>query len=279
MDAGDFDRILAQWEETGEISPHEVEAIEDALSHGDPNARRVRRLLPLLRRDAQEAAAQTMTTEDATARATPSQPDTERTHTDTPASIMQAIASEERATEDSSPSRPASSGEQSPARQPAPASAPTSAPEPTSTSRFPRLGATFHRQGVRAAAVAASLVFAVAAASLVSYSLGYQQGSGSAETAVTETAEQSDTVTVHFRVVMPEAEEVSLIGDFNDWDPEATPLTLREDGRTWSATLDLRNDRAYTYNFVVDDEQVIPDPAADRTIPDSFGGEKSVISL
>ncbi|MFW5995025.1 MAG: isoamylase early set domain-containing protein [Spirochaetia bacterium] len=270
MDAGDLDRILGQWEETGEISPDEVESIEQALSHGDPQAIRVRKLLPLLRRDAAEAASQapaerkvvvqeSTTPESTAAPATPqsgtAQSDTLPTHTDTASSIMQALASEGDPAEPSVPSRPAS------------------------TSRFPKLSKTFHRQGVRTAAVAASLVFAVAAASLVSYSLGYREGSGTSETAVTETGEQSDTVTVQFRVVMPDAEEVSLIGDFNDWDPEATPLTLRDDGRTWSATLDLRGDRAYTYNFVVDDEQVIPDPAADRTIPDSFGGEKSVISL
>lgn len=132
---------------------------------------------------------------------------------------------------------------------------------------------------LRLTAIAASLVFAILGVSLLSYTLGYRQGSGAAETTIADVSEEGETVTVHFRVVAPEAAHVSLVGDFNDWDPEATPLRLRDDGETWSATLDLRGDRAYTYNFILDDETIIPDPAAERTIPDSFGGEKSVISL
>lgn len=132
---------------------------------------------------------------------------------------------------------------------------------------------------MRVAALAASLVLAIAGASLLSYTLGYREGSGSAQATVADISDEGETVTVHFRLVAPEAAHVSLVGDFNDWDPEATPLRLRDDGKTWSATLDLRGDRVYTYNFILDDKEIVPDPAAERTIPDSFGGEKSVISL
>jgi 1,4-alpha-glucan branching enzyme len=37
---------------------------------------------------------------------------------------------------------------------------------------------------------------------------------------------------VAFRVWAPNAESVSVTGDFNDWDDEATPLE-REDGGYW----------------------------------------------
>src|SRR5579862_3204610 len=34
-------------------------------------------------------------------------------------------------------------------------------------------------------------------------------------------------------------EKVVAVGDFNDWAPTGTPLTLAPDGRTWTASLKL----------------------------------------
>jgi 1,4-alpha-glucan branching enzyme len=48
----------------------------------------------------------------------------------------------------------------------------------------------------------------------------------------------------------PEAKRVSLVGDFNDWDPAATPMRRLPDGR-WMATLDLHHGH-HRYLFIVD---------------------------
>lgn len=55
---------------------------------------------------------------------------------------------------------------------------------------------------------------------------------------------------VPFSCSAPHAGSVHLAGTFNDWDPNATPLTRRADG-TWAVSLDLPPGR-YEYKFVVD---------------------------
>jgi hypothetical protein len=48
----------------------------------------------------------------------------------------------------------------------------------------------------------------------------------------------------------PEAREVQVAGNFNDWRPEATPLKNTGDGK-WVARLSLRSGQ-YEYRLVVD---------------------------
>ena len=46
------------------------------------------------------------------------------------------------------------------------------------------------------------------------------------------------TIGVHFVVLEPEAQRVSLCGAFNGWSPEATPMIRQRDGY-WEATVPL----------------------------------------
>ncbi|MCA1753194.1 MAG: isoamylase early set domain-containing protein [Spirochaeta sp.] len=158
------------------------------------------------------------------------------------------------------------------------------------TTRFQR--STSKRAGLqRAAWKATAGVAAVLAVAFVSYGFGYRQAAHRTEEAQTASIAEAQSprdaepvpagngVSVRFRVVAPGASQISVVGDFNDWDPQITPMEQAQDGETWIVTTELEPDRAYTYNFVIDGTQFIPDPAAGRTIQDSFGGEKSVISL
>jgi 1,4-alpha-glucan branching enzyme len=56
-----------------------------------------------------------------------------------------------------------------------------------------------------------------------------------------------------------EANQVSLVGDFNKWDAQATPMTRMPDGR-WMASLELPHGY-HQYLFLVDGKPVL-DPAA-----------------
>ena len=80
----------------------------------------------------------------------------------------------------------------------------------------------------------------------------------------------------HFAVWAPNAASVSVVGDFNDWDPRATPLHPGTDG-VWTATLPLRPGR-YRYTFIVDGSWR-RDPAAPRALEDDFGRPTSVITI
>jgi hypothetical protein len=81
-----------------------------------------------------------------------------------------------------------------------------------------------------------------------------------------------------FVLVAPQAASVSLVGDFNDWDPARTPMsTARPDG-LWTAVLPLAPGR-YRYAFLVDGQRWLPDPAAPRAGEDEFGVPSSVVTV
>jgi Glycogen recognition site of AMP-activated protein kinase len=70
---------------------------------------------------------------------------------------------------------------------------------------------------------------------------------------------------------------VALVGDFNNWDPRATPLRPASDS-LWSVVVPLRPGR-YRYTFVVDGTQWRRDPSAPRALEDDFGTPTSVITV
>ncbi len=83
---------------------------------------------------------------------------------------------------------------------------------------------------------------------------------------------------VVFAFVAPAASNVSLVGEFNDWDTGATPLALVDSRGVWSVTLPLRPGR-YLYMFVVDGTRWAPDPAAPVAPDDGFGVPNSVVTV
>ena len=78
-------------------------------------------------------------------------------------------------------------------------------------------------------------------------------------------------------VLRTSASSVALVGDFNDWDPHATPLRASADS-LWSVVVPLRPGR-YHYTFVVDGTRWRRDPAAPRALEDDFGTPTSVITI
>ncbi len=84
------------------------------------------------------------------------------------------------------------------------------------------------------------------------------------------------TEIVQFVLVAPQASTVAVVGDFNDWDPNRTPLQAEAAGGVWSVNVPLRSG-AHQYAFVVDGKDWRPDPAAPRAVTDDFGSPNSVI--
>jgi hypothetical protein len=80
---------------------------------------------------------------------------------------------------------------------------------------------------------------------------------------------------VEFALVAPHASRVSVVGDFNGWDPTATPMR-RTRGRLWQAAVPVPVGR-HVYAFVVDGDQWMPDPAAPISPEDEFGTRNSVL--
>ena len=83
-----------------------------------------------------------------------------------------------------------------------------------------------------------------------------------------------DTVYVRFEFAAPTARAVNLAGDFNGWKPDATVMS-RGTGGVWVATIPVAVG-VHKYQFVVDGNTWVPDPAAGTT-DDGFGGRNSLI--
>jgi hypothetical protein len=77
-----------------------------------------------------------------------------------------------------------------------------------------------------------------------------------------------------FSIAAPGAARVSLVGDFNQWHADVTPLRPVGDGRTWAVEVALPPGR-HVYAFVVDGK-IVPDPDAPRAADDDFGVPNSV---
>ena len=69
-----------------------------------------------------------------------------------------------------------------------------------------------------------------------------------------------------------------MVGDFNDWDPAATPLRRTDDGETWTVELHLKPGR-YHYTFLIDGRRWAGDPAGARAVESDFGAPVSVLTV
>ena len=83
---------------------------------------------------------------------------------------------------------------------------------------------------------------------------------------------------VRFVLEAPEATRVSLVADFNDWSISGYELSPTPFGE-WEIVVPLRRGRSYIYNFVLDGEHWIVDPAASIRVEDGFGGASSTLTL
>lgn len=89
-----------------------------------------------------------------------------------------------------------------------------------------------------------------------------------------------DVSKVTFRLpkdAAPRAANVALVGDFNDWDTDATPMTRLKNG-DFKVTLELEPGREYQYRYLIENEIWENDWEADRYSPSGFeGAENSVV--
>ena len=80
---------------------------------------------------------------------------------------------------------------------------------------------------------------------------------------------------IKFVLVAPQAGKVALVGDFNGWDPNATPAERQPDG-SWATFIQLPPGR-HVYSFVLDGKVFMNDPAAPIAPDDGFGQKNSVV--
>jgi len=90
---------------------------------------------------------------------------------------------------------------------------------------------------------------------------------------------QSDSISVSFVLDAPEAREVSLVGDFNQWSSGTNAMYRASPEKPWEIKVILPKGRMYVYNFVIDGKLWVDDPTASEKIDDGFGGKSSLLRL
>jgi RNA polymerase sigma-70 factor (ECF subfamily) len=142
---------------------------------------------------------------------------------------------------------------------------------------------------------AAELALAVCLTGILAFGAGYvlrgrkdsrriAAATAKAKNAAPRVVRRTDTVRVargdsimiaRFVYADPSAKSVALIGDFNRWDPSATPLTRSSSG-LWGRTLRLTAGR-HEYAYLVDGKRWVTDRAA-RQSHDAFDVSSSVLT-
>lgn len=73
-----------------------------------------------------------------------------------------------------------------------------------------------------------------------------------------------------------EVENISLVGDFNNWDPTQTPMK-KNAKKEYRATLDLEPGREYHFRYMINGKIWSNDWHADAYVPNDYGEDNCVV--
>ena len=73
------------------------------------------------------------------------------------------------------------------------------------------------------------------------------------------------------------AQQVHVVGDFNDWNRSSHPMARNGNKVYWHLELELARGKAYQFRYLLDGKVWQNDWQADRYAPNPFGGENSVV--
>ncbi|MGB0521546.1 MAG: isoamylase early set domain-containing protein [Flammeovirgaceae bacterium] len=75
------------------------------------------------------------------------------------------------------------------------------------------------------------------------------------------------------------AKAAAVVGDFNEWNPEATPMKALKNGG-FTTTVDLESGKEYQFRYLLDGETWVNDDEADKYIQSEFAdSENCVVEL
>ncbi|HEX4683561.1 MAG TPA: hypothetical protein VH277_12665 [Gemmatimonadaceae bacterium] len=147
------------------------------------------------------------------------------------------------------------------------------------------LGAPAPRRGAKwwvAASVAAAVVIAAVMLRGTMRERGAASTSGSVTIAdlrpAAATAATTDAVPIAQQFVFnaPGSHSVSVVGDFNGWNPKSAPMARSSDGDLWSVTVRILPGR-HTFGYMVDDSIFALDPRMPNARDPDLGTEGSVV--
>ena len=118
------------------------------------------------------------------------------------------------------------------------------------------------------------LVFATAFSVLLVFSAALVHKSVNRGVALNDSRE---SIPVVLALEVPNANEVHVVGSFNNWVPQPCELHKEDGSARWTITLKLKPGR-YEYAFLVDGRHM-PHPGAELSQDDGFGNKNTVLAL
>ncbi|MBH0204008.1 MAG: hypothetical protein HP496_17345 [Nitrospira sp.] len=81
---------------------------------------------------------------------------------------------------------------------------------------------------------------------------------------------------IRFTVLAPGAKQVFLVGSFNGWAKESTPMTALDSSGVWTVDLRLKAGE-HTFMYLIDGTRWITPPLAEDFVTDGFGQVNGVV--
>ncbi len=78
--------------------------------------------------------------------------------------------------------------------------------------------------------------------------------------------------------LVPEAETVAIVGEFNDWDLENGITMKKQKNGIFKAVVELESGKEYQFRYLVNGENWMNDEEADNYVASPFGTQNCVIS-
>ena len=72
------------------------------------------------------------------------------------------------------------------------------------------------------------------------------------------------------------AKTVAVVGEFNEWKPDATPLKKQKDG-SYKTTVELTVGQEFQFRYLIDDTKWENDTEADKYVPSGVSSDKNSV--
>lgn len=83
---------------------------------------------------------------------------------------------------------------------------------------------------------------------------------------------------MHLPEAYDKVDSVSVVGEFNDWDPDAHPLKYVKKNKAYRTMIELEPNKTYQFKYLVNGEIFFNEWEADGYVQNEFGEDNSVVN-
>lgn len=79
------------------------------------------------------------------------------------------------------------------------------------------------------------------------------------------------------REISKNFKEISVVGDFNNWDPHKNKMTHTKPDGSASFTINLESGKEYSFKYLCDNEVWLIEPDADKQVQTHYGDSQNSV--